>query len=215
MAIDLNNAGPQTSGLGAIPEDSVLKLKMNIQRPATDKASAIHPVLTKAKNNSGNDFIDVKFEVVAGTFQGRPLWNNFCLAGSAAATEISMRTLRAIIESARGISPDATDDNSSNGRIINDWEDMNGMEFVAKLGIEKPKPGDEYINSKIKRVLTVDDDQYSLVMGGGEVISDKPLPEIPEAVASGSGTSWGGGNGSTPPPEQQQDSNGTPRPSWS
>lgn len=103
-------------------------------------------------------------------------------------------------------------------RTIQSWFDLHSLEFPVKVGVDTPKPGDQYLNNNIMKVLTPGDEHYTTVMGGGEVISDKPLPEIPPAPQSsappaGGNGGWPGAGGQaiTPPVNSKPASN---VPSW-
>lgn len=214
--IDFNNAELQGSGgAGPIPEDSNILFKMTIRPPRAGKEGTFHNLF--CKSGKGNEFIDVEFEACGANFAGRKVWQNFTLAGSEQATAISMRTLRAIIESARGIRPDDNSPQATAGRQITDWADFNSMTFLAKVGAvaeQNQKDGKWYVNNTIKKIVTPDMAEYE----AGEVVSDKALPVLPEATsqpAAAAATVWGAGAASAAPavPPTQQSSKG-PMPSW-
>lgn len=182
--IDLNNAEVQgTGGAGAIPEDSIVAFKMTIRPPKAGKEGNTHNLFSKS--GKGNEYLDVEFEVSSGSYAGRKIWQNFTLVGSDQAAKISMRTLRAIVESARGIASSDASPQAAAGRQLSDWADFNSMVFLAKVGYkveQSMKDGNYYINNEIKRIITLDDEEYSK----GEYISDKPLPAVPATGASAS-----------------------------
>ncbi|MDY0037972.1 MAG: hypothetical protein RBS05_18835 [Zoogloea oleivorans] len=169
-------------GAGPIPEDSIVQLRMSIRPPRTGKEGNEHGLFCRSAK--GNEYIDVEFECPEGSaFAGRKIWEMFTLAGREEAVKISRRTLRAILESARGISPSDMSPQATEARKISDWADFNGMAFLAQVGIvveQSTKDGRWYANNTIKKVITKDDgDAYS-----GEKISDKPLPTLPDATAT-------------------------------
>lgn len=175
--IDLNTAEEQREGTGgAIPEDSIIPFKMTIRSPKAGKEGSTHALF--CKSSKGNEYIDCEFEA-QGSFAGRKIWQNFTLVGSDQAAKISMRTLRAIVESSRGIAPSDSSPAATAGRQLSDWYDFNGMIFLAKLKcvVElSTKDGNHYVNNEFKKIMTPDDPEYSQ----GEFISDKPLPTIPD-----------------------------------
>ena len=59
--------------------------------------------------------------------------------GHAKAAEVSRGTLRAIIESAKGIKPEDVSPQARQARTV-ELKDIDGMTFVAKIGVEKGKP---------------------------------------------------------------------------
>lgn len=219
--IDLNQAEEQREGMGsAIPEDSIIPFKMTIRPPKAGKEGSTHALF--CRSGKGNEYIDCEFEA-QGQYGGRKIWQNFTLVGSDQATKISMRTLRAIVESARGIAPSDASPQATAGRQLSDWYDFNGMTFLAKVKCvveQYAKDGQWYVNNEFKKIITPDDPEYT----SGEFISDKPLPTIPDpgaqpakttAPAAGAPAGWGappsGPAATAPPPEQKPTA---PIPAW-
>jgi hypothetical protein len=102
---------------------------------------------------------------------------------------ISMRTLRAMVEAHRKISPKDTSPEATKARIINDFSDLNYMTFPVVVGCEWGKPnadGKRYLNNTLKRIVTVDDDRFEKTYShpDGCLVSDKPLPPEPEAAGA-------------------------------
>lgn len=207
--IDLGQAGQQKEGVrGTIPPQSIVKVRMEIRKPKNP--DPLDPAVTVFK--SGLKGLDCEFTVVSGQFEGVRIWENWFLPpsmqtisltkGQEGACNGAFAKARAVIEAARNLDPA---DPAAN-RTIQSWFDLHSLEFPVKVGVDTPKPGDQYLNNNIIKVLTPGDEHYNTVMGGGEVISDKPLPEIPPAPqssappASGnSGWPGAGGQASTPP----------------
>ncbi len=225
--LDFNEAELQREGgAGAIPEDSIVPFKMTLRAPKAGKEGSTHAMFSRS--GKGNEYLDVEFEAM-GTFAGRKIWQNFTLVGSETAAKISMRTLRAILESAHGIAPSDASPQATEGRKLSDWMDFEGMCFLAKVGCkveQSQKDGNYYINNELKKIITPDDAEYA----AGEFISDKPLPRIPEpgeappattakpaASTPASAPAWGapksGGNGAQAPAAVAKSGAG-PVPSW-
>ena len=219
--IDLGQAGQQKEGVrGTIPPQSIVKVRMEIRKPK--KPDQQDPAVTVFK--SGLKGLDCEFTVVSGQFEGVRIWENWFLPpsmqtisltkGQEGACNGSFAKARAVIEAARNLDPA---DPAAN-RTIQSWFDLHSLEFPVKVGVDTPKPGDLYLNNNIIKVLTPGDEHYTTVMGGGEVISDKPLPEIPPAPQSsappaGGNGGWpgAGGQASAPPVNSKPAAN---VPSW-
>jgi hypothetical protein len=217
--LDFNQAEIQSEGTGsAIPEDSIVPFKMTIRAPKAGKEGTTHNLF--CKSGKGNEYIDVEFEA-QGTFAGRKVWQNFTLVGSDQAAKISMRTLRAIVESARGIAPSDASPAASAGRQLSDWADFNSLVFLAKVKCvveQSTKDGQYYVNNEFKKIITPDDEEYSK----GEFISDKPLPTIPDpgttpaktsAPAAATTAAWGTAPAAAVSPAPAQKS-AAPVPAW-
>ena len=216
--LDFNGAEIQKDGgAGPIPPDSIVAFKMTIRPPKAGKEGSTHHLF--CKSGKGNEYIDVEFECLSTHgFVGRKVWQNFTLVGSDQAAKISMRTLRAIIESARGISPSDASPAASAGRQVSDWADFNSMVFLAKVKCvveQSQKDGNFYVNNEFKKIITPDDAEYSK----GEFISDQPIPTIPDASTRTAATSspaaapaWGATPASPAPTPPQQSA--APVPAW-
>ncbi len=78
--------------------------------------------------------------VVEGQFAKRKFWGLFTMEGTteghAKAAEISASRIRGILESARGIRPDDESEAAKNGRRIKSWAELDGIRFIAKIGVE-------------------------------------------------------------------------------
>lgn len=185
--INLNEAQQQKSGtFGPIPKNSIVKVRLEIRKPK--KADQSDAAVTVYK--SGLKGLDCEFVVTSGSFEGVKIWENIFLPPSMQTITLKkgqegicnrgFSMCRAIVESARNLDPN---DDTAN-RSINSWFDLHGLEFPVKVGITQPKPGDRFINNTIAKIVTPDMDNYQIVHGGGEVITDEPIPEIPAAPAA-------------------------------
>lgn len=192
MAIDFNQSEEQREFLGAIPPGSMVKVRLAIRQPESGFVGS-DPML-KLSKKADCEMLDCEFEVIAGQFATRKIWNNFIVGGASAghakAAQISMRTMRAIVEAMRGISPKDTSPAATKARVINQWGDLQGAEFGVVVGVEEPKAGDRYVNNSIKRIITADDEQYQHIMAGGEIITDAPIPEIPQPSGATAAPGW-------------------------
>lgn len=218
--LDLNEAEEQREGTGGpIPPKSIVLVRMTVRQPKAEKTGP-HPMVTRS--DTGMEYLDCEFEVIAGQFEGRKVWDNLALAGVTdgqnKAADIAKRKLRAMVEAARNINPKDQTPNALAGRRIQDIGELQGMVFGIKVGCEKPKPNDKYVNNNIAYIITPDHEAYAHVMGGGEIVSEDPIPEIPQGAA-GAGqsgkpaASWGAGNKSSAP-QGQTNGAGKTAPSW-
>ena len=137
MPYDYTNAPPprQTE---LIPTGTIATVQMRI-RPGTTGEDG----LLKRSAKDDCEMLEIEFVVAGGPHERRRFWQNFILEGTtsghAQAAEISRGTLRAIIESARGIKPSDVSPEARAARTVS-LRDFDQIIFIAKIGIERGKP---------------------------------------------------------------------------
>jgi hypothetical protein len=133
---DFNSANQQRS-LDVIPANTIATLQVTIRAGGAGGAGDDGWLKRSADGNS--EALDCEFMVVDGPFAKRRLWQLFTLEGTtqghAEAGEISRRTLRAILESARGIRPDDESAPAKAARQVSGWGDFDQLRFVARIGV--------------------------------------------------------------------------------
>ena len=191
--IDLNTAGEQREGSGgAINPGSMVLVQLTVRQPAQNKSGSM-PGLTVAK--SGLEYLDCELEVIAGSHKGKKFWHNMNVAGGDGGTkhmkaiEISMRTVRAILEAYRNIQPKEASPEAAVARRMNAWTDLNGLWFPVKVGCELSQCK-RFVNNTVDMVITPDREEYAYLMQGGEILTTNPLPQA-QADAAQPATTYG------------------------
>ncbi|MDE6735608.1 MAG: hypothetical protein K2J64_09110 [Desulfovibrio sp.] len=184
--IDLNHEEEQRErNYGPVPAGSRVLLRLSVLKP--NYPSRDDEMLAETRN--GLLQLACKLEVAAGSYEGCAWYENITLPPSSQATSLTdkQRTasriggalLRAIVESARRIDPKATDARSCRGRSVNGWLDFDGMEFPAKVKLDKEpyigKDGRTYWRNRISTVIPCTDKEYAEISRGGEIITDGPV----------------------------------------
>ena len=159
MAYDYSTA-PEQRGIELIPDGTVATLQSTI-RPG----GAGEDGLLKRSKDGACEMLDLEFVVVDGPQAKRKLWERMVINGvtdgHAKAADISRGKLRAIIESARGISRATWVPEARKGRTV-ELRDFDGLRFMAKIGVEKGSPrmtarGENYPDrNMIAMVITPD-----------------------------------------------------------
>jgi len=176
---DLNNAGEQKS-FDVIPAQTIVTVQM-IVRPG----NAGEGGWLKASGKGDSEGLNCECIIVAPPEHAkRKFFEWFTIRGAtdghAEAGEISMRRIRAIVESARGIRPDDKSEAAQAARRMTDWGDLNNIRFVAKLGV-RPASGEFQAKNTILEVITPDRKQYSKPdpVGGPPPASSAPAGAAP------------------------------------
>lgn len=143
MPIDFTDA-PEQRGFEPIPEKTIVPLTMHI-RPG----NAGEGGMLKRSSKGDCEMLDCEFIVVEGEYKNRRFWHNLIMGGTTAgheqAREISLGLLKAIVDCAKGLDPK---DDSAAARAARtlEYKDFDGMNFRARLGIEKGGP--KFVNGQ-------------------------------------------------------------------
>ena len=220
--IDLNNAPEQTRG--PIPPDSLVVVRLHLRPPQEGRAGSA-PGLT-ASQSSSMQYLNCELEVLAGSFKGNKIWNNYNVEGAQTdgqrkAVDISMRSLRAMVEAARGILPQDQSPQAAQQRRLQSWMELDNIIFPVQVDCEISQPdrnNKRYVNNTIKKIITPGHEAYDSLMKGGEVITTNPLPQISQAPAQGNNPMppWGANQGQPSGQTQSVAQNAAPpaRPQW-
>lgn len=140
---DLNTVEPQRSG-DLIPDGTYAKIGMSIRRGGMDGGNETDRGLLKASKNSDVLMIDAEFTVMEGPSARQKFWQYFTVQGgtldeqgASKAGQISLRTFRSMIDSACGLDPADTSDAARAKRVLNGLADLDGIQFVARIGVEE------------------------------------------------------------------------------
>ena len=198
MAINLNNAPEQRSG-DLIPHGTILPVHLTLRAGNAGDGGWL-----KRSKDGGSMSLDCEFTVTEGPHAKRKFWSLMLVEGTtdghAKAAEISFGRIRAIIESVYGISPSDQSDAAKQKRMLQSFGDLDGLRFVAKVGIEKgatnPQTGEVYKDKNtLVEVITPDKNQWvKLDQVPREARQPQGTPaahQIPAAAAGGaSKPSW-------------------------
>jgi hypothetical protein len=172
--LDFNNAGEQRV-FDVIPAGTIVTLQITVRPGGTGDGGWL-----KRSANGESEAVDCEFTVVDGQYAKRKVWQLFTLHGTtpghAEAGEISRKTFKAILESARGFRPDDKSAAAQAARSAAGWQEFNNLRFVAKLGVRPPQ-GNYPAKNTILEVITPDRQVWK-----------KPEQVAATAAASNSGT---------------------------
>jgi len=150
---DFNNAETQRDR-SVIPPDTVATLQLTIKSGDTGEG-----LWLKTSKDGTSEGLDCEFIVVDGEHAKRKFWSRFTVAGETEgqkqAVDISRRTLRAILESARAIKPDDVSDSAKAARQVAGWGDFDGLRFMGRIGVQ-PAQGQYGPKNILTEVITPD-----------------------------------------------------------
>lgn len=185
---DFNDAEQQQS-FDLIPKGTIVKVRMTIKPGGHDDATQgwLGGYATQSPT-TGAVYLATESVVLEGPHARRKMWGNIGLYSSKGPTWGNMgRTfIRALLNSSRNIHPQDNGPQAAAARRIRDFSELDGIEFLAKVEIEKDAKGED--RNVIGQVIEPDHKDYAAQMGGAARTSAAPAtasyaPSTPAATA--------------------------------
>jgi hypothetical protein len=138
-AFDFNTAEVSgSSGGGPIPDGTVAPVILHLRG------------LKTSARDTRIQGLDLEYTVLEGPFKGRKAWKWAGITGTGSdghnkMIAITRSHIRGVLESAYGVK--STDDSpeAMAARKINDWDDLDGIAFVARFSVEE---GSDYVDAR-------------------------------------------------------------------
>nr|CRH06066.1 Conserved protein of unknown function [Candidatus Magnetococcus massalia] len=189
---DFNNAESQQS-FDLIPKGTIVPVRMTIKpggyddpnRGWTGGYATLNP-------DTGAVFLKAEFVITEGEYAKRKVWSLIGLLSQKGPEwgNMGRSFIRAILNSSRGLKDKDNSPQAQQARRINGLADLDGIEFLAKIDVEKDQRDDSDKNV-IKFAITPDYKEYQGYSGGG----------TPASAAPPTGQGW-----QQPPTQPQQQS---------
>ena len=162
---DFNDAEQQTS-FDLIPKGTLAKVRMTIKPGGHDDAArGWTDGYATESFDTGSVYLAAEFVVLAGEYAKRKLWSNIGLHSPKGDAWANMgRTfIRAVLNSAYGVLPSDQSPEAQNARRIASFAALDGIEFVARIDVEKDSKGEN--RNVIKLAIEPDHKEYAALMG--------------------------------------------------
>jgi hypothetical protein len=191
---DYNGADPQSAAFDLLPAGVLVRVRLTI-RPG---GAGPEGWLTQSKTSPAQ-YLNTESVLLEGPHAKRRIYTRIGIRGKdgqGAEDSYANRgraLLRGILESARGVLAKDTSERARAARTIRSYGDLNGAEFLAKIGIDKDQknPRDEGRNV-IAAAIGPDHTDYGRLMGGMAAMAQPvPPPAAPAPTPATSGApSW-------------------------
>ncbi|WP_281647597.1 hypothetical protein [Parendozoicomonas sp. Alg238-R29] len=171
---DFNNATVQQD-YDVIPKGTLAKVRLTLKPGGYDEPPMGWTGWTggwATKGEGGAVYLKAEYVVMAGPFAKRKVWSLIGLHSPKGPNWSNMgRTfVRSLLCSARGIRQDDVSPQAVMARRLKDFGQLDGMEFVARIDVEKD--ADDEPTNVIKHVITPDHKQYQALMN--EMVGGQP-----------------------------------------
>ena len=164
MSIDYSKAKPQTD-YPLIPHNTFVKVCMNLIGGGYNDESKgwTGGWVTKSKKTDAK-FLKVKFTIIGGKYDTRQVWSLIGLESekNPKYAEMGESFIRAILESANGITTKDKTELANRLRRIEHFGELDGIEFVAKIEVQKDKEDNE--RNVVRYAITKGHPEYEKLM---------------------------------------------------
>lgn len=164
---DFNNAPEQSFTGEPIPHGSLARVILRIRPGGRGPGGWV-----TENPSTGAAYLDCEFTVAEGPYARRKVWTLIGLKGTKVDeqgrdkwADMGRSLIRAVLESARGIHPKDESPQAVAARRINSLGDLDGIEFVARIGVEKDRDGQYPDKNKILAAIGPDHRDYAALMG--------------------------------------------------
>ena len=183
---DFNDAEAQQGAFDLIPKGTVVKLRMTIKPGGHDDHSQGWTGGYATQSfDTGAVYLSCEFIVTAGPFAKRKMWSNIGLLSrkGPAWGQMGRSFIRAALNSARGILPQDNSPQAANARRIASFADLDGIEFIARVDVEKDGKGED--RNVVKIAIEPDHKDYAALRSGnsGTTIQSPASPATPARAA--------------------------------
>jgi hypothetical protein len=162
--IDFSDAEEQID-YTLIPDKTLAKVRMSVNAGGyDDEARGWTRGYATRNETSGAVYLKAEFVVQGGKYDGRKIWSLIGLHSEKGEDygKMGRRLMRAILESAKGISSKDQSNEANLKRRIDSFADLDGIEFVAKITIKQDANGKE--RNEIRYAVTPDHKEYGELM---------------------------------------------------
>ena len=176
---------PEQSGFDLIPKNTLVKVRLSLKPGGFDAPEqGWTGGWATQSDQTGSVYLNAEFVVLAGPYAKRKLWSLIGLYSPKGDEWIQMGRsfIRAALNSARGIDPRDASDAARQGRCIASFSDLDGLEFAARVDIEKDSRGDD--RNTIRQAIEPGHKDYAALMAGTAVAAAPVAATHPAATAA-------------------------------
>ena len=162
---DFNTADDQNS-YDLIPKGTLARVRMTI-RPGglNDPAQGWTEGYATRGKSTDSVYLDCEFVILEGKYAKRKVWSLIGLYSPKGPDwgNQGRAFIKGILNSSRRLNPKDNSTEAQTKRRIGGFQELDGVEFLAKLDIEHGDRGDKNV---IKLAITPDHKDYAALMGG-------------------------------------------------
>lgn len=162
---DFNDADQQ-QGFDLIPKGTIVPVRMTIKPGGfDDPAQGWTGGYATESFETGSVYLAAEFVVTGGVHAKRKMWSNIGLHSRKGPTwgQMGRSFIRAALNSARNVHPNDNSPAATAARRIQGFHELDGLEFLARVDIEKDAKGGD--RNVVKIAVEPDHPEYARHMG--------------------------------------------------
>jgi hypothetical protein len=162
---DFNDA-EQQQGFDLIPKGTIVKVRMTIKPGGhDDPAQGWTGGYATQSFETGSIYLACEFVVLEGAYARRKMWSNIGLHSpkGPAWGQMGRSMIRGILNSARNVHPKDNSPQAASARRIQGFHELDGIEFLARVDVEKDSKGQD--RNVVKVAVEPDHPDYAKLMG--------------------------------------------------
>ena len=177
---DFGNAEDQQT-FDIIPKGTIARVRMTIKPGGYDDPAQGWTGGYATQGDTGAIYLNCEFVVLEGQYARRKVWSLIGLHSPKGPTYANMGRsfVKGILNSARGFSAKDESPQAQAARRIDGLRDLDGIEFVARIDVEKNQNGED--KNVIKTAVTKDQKGAEKVGGGATPPAPTSTPAAPAA----------------------------------
>lgn len=163
---DFNDAEAQQGGFDLIPRGISVPVRMTIKPGGhDDHTQGWTGGYATQSFDTGAVYLACEFVVTDGPFAKRKMWSNVGLYSPKGPTwgQMGRSFIRAVLNSARNVQPQDNSPQAAAARRINSFADLDGIEFLARVDVEKDGKGED--RNVVKVAIEPDHKDYAPLVG--------------------------------------------------
>jgi hypothetical protein len=149
-----------------IPKGTLVRVRMTIKPGGHDDAAQGWTGGYASESfDTGSVYLSCEFVVLEGPFAKRKMWSNIGLQSRKGPTwgQMGRSMIRAILNSARNVPPQDNSPQAAAARRIQGFHELDGIEFLARVDVEKDAKGED--RNVVKLAVEPDHKDYAALMG--------------------------------------------------
>jgi len=160
-----NDYNDAKSNPNVIPKGTLAKVRLTIRPGGFDDPSQGWTGGYATRGSTGAVYLNGEFTVLEGPYAKRKIWTLIGLYSPKGPdwSNMGRSLIRAMLNSARGLSDKDVSPQAQAARRINGFADLDGLEFVARIDIGTDTNGDD--KNEVRGAVTRDHRDYAQLMG--------------------------------------------------